>query len=92
MTAELKHLWDSLKAEAENRSGPRGPEFAARLDLAMTPIYELLKAFQRERDDQPFTSRAPCPVCDTGTVTYIYRAPLIGSMRCDFCEYVQWSL
>ncbi len=92
MTTELKQLWESLRAEAENRSGPLSPDFSVRLDAAMAPVYELLKAFQRERDHRPFTSHAPCPVCELGTVTYEYKAPLIGSMNCDACEYVKINL
>ncbi|KFC68876.1 hypothetical protein FG93_03498 [Bosea sp. LC85] len=53
-----------------------------RIDAAMAPVYELLRHFQRERDHQPFTSQAPCPICG-GTVTYQYRAPLVGGMKCD---------
>jgi hypothetical protein len=92
MTAELKKIWDELKIEAENRVGPPSMDFLNRLDAAREPERQLLKAFERERDHQPFTSSAPCPVCDIGTVTYKYRAPLIGNMKCDTCEYVKTNL
>ena len=92
MTAELKALWDGLKAEADKGTFPPSQDFCSRLDAAMEPVRMLLKAFEAERNYQPFTSRAPCPVCDTGTVTHIYKAPLVGSMKCDNCEYVKVNL
>jgi len=58
----------------------------------MAPTYELLRRFERERDNQPFTSQAPCPYCETGTVTYRYRAPLDGDMTCDTCDCASLNL
>jgi hypothetical protein len=92
MTSRRKEIWDGLKAEAENRSNPPGPEFLVRWDAAMEPVYGLLKAFESERNRQPFTASAPCPVCESGIVTYTYQAPLVGNMSCDTCEYVKLNL
>jgi hypothetical protein len=83
MTENLHALWDDLAAEL--KASPRSlqsPEVLQRLDALMAPVNELQMQFQRERDHQPFFSQAPCPIC-SGTVTYEYRAPLVGSMKCD---------
>lgn len=87
---DLKGLWDSLKAEG-SPSDPHDPKRLRRMDAAMAPVYELLRQFQRERDHQPFDSQAPCPLCG-GTVTYWYRSPLIGGMKCGTPECVALSL
>lgn len=89
MPDDLKALWDSLKAESSAPSDPL--ERLRRVDAAMAPVYELMKKFQRERDHQPFDSQAPCPVCG-GTVTYWYRTPLIGGIKCDTPECVALNL
>lgn len=84
MTENLKALWDGLAAELKASPGSlRRPEVLKRFDALMVPVNELQKQFQRERDHQPFVSQAPCPICGSGTVTYRYRAPLVGNMKCD---------
>lgn len=81
MTHDLREIWEKLHAEA---SSPVNPEHLQRLDVVIAVIGELQKTFERERGErQPFTSNAPCPICDIGTVAYCYRAPLVGHMRCD---------
>lgn len=83
MSENLKARWDSFAAEMKASPGSfQNPEVLQRFDALMAPVYELQKQFQRERDHQPFSSRARCPICG-GTVTYEYRAPLVGSMKCD---------
>jgi hypothetical protein len=92
MSENLKARWDSFAAEMKaSPDSWQNPEVVQRFDALMAPVYELLKQFQRERDHQPFVSQAPCPIC-SGTVTYQYRAPLIGSMKCDRPECIAWSL
>lgn len=90
MTA--KALYDSLKDELENRSGSMDSGLAERIEAALKPSYDLLRVFERERNEQPFRSQAPCPYCETGTVTYDYRAPLVGTMKCDACDCVSLNL
>lgn len=83
MSENLKALWDNLAAEVQASPGSlQNPEVLQRFDVLMAPVYELQRQFQRERDHQPFFSQALCPICG-GTVTYEYRAPLAGSMKCD---------
>ncbi|PZR85367.1 MAG: hypothetical protein DI537_30940 [Stutzerimonas stutzeri] len=83
MTENLKALWDGLGAELKaSPNSIHDPEVLKRLDAVMAPVNELMKQFQRERDHQPFSSQAPCPIC-SGTVRYQYHAPLVGSMKCD---------
>lgn len=92
MSENLKALWDNFAAEM--KASPEDmlrPEGQKRLDELMAPVYELLKHFQRERDHQPFSSQARCPICG-GTVTFEYRAPLVGSMTCDRPECVALNL
>ena len=92
MTGDAKALWDDLKAELKNASDHRDPGRAERIDAAMAPVYALLKAFENERNHQPFVSQAPCPICGSGTVTYQYRAPLVGSMKCETPECIALNL
>lgn len=92
MTTDAKALWDGLKAELSNRSGEPCPGFGERVEKAMAPAYDLIRAFERERDHQPFASQAPCPICGTGTVKYWRNAPLIGGMKCSTFECIALSL
>lgn len=92
MEIDWKAIWNKLKADLKDSSSPRTPEELARISAAMVPIYELQKAFETERNHQPFVSRAPCPICGIGTVTYTYRAPLIGEMKCDTSECIAINL
>lgn len=93
MTENLKALWDGLAAELKALPGSlQHPEVIKRFDTVMAPVYELQRKFQRERDHRPFVSQAPCPICGSGTVTYQYQAPLVGSMKCDTPECVTVSL
>lgn len=82
MSENLKALWDGLGAEIKAGASLANPELLKRFDALMAPVNELRKQFERERDHQRFVSQAPCPICG-GTVTYEYRAPLVGSMKCD---------
>ncbi|MHC2019423.1 hypothetical protein [Methylobacterium sp. CM6247] len=92
MTTDAKALWDDLKAELSNHSGEPHPGFGDRVEKAMAPAYDLIKAFERERDRQPFASQAPCPICGIGTVKYWRNAPLIGGMKCSTSECITLSL
>ncbi len=92
MSENLKALWDNFAADM--KAFPQDmlrPESQKRLDELMAPVYELLRQFEREREHQPFSSQARCPIC-SGTVTFEYRAPLVGSMKCDRPECVAWNL
>lgn len=92
MTENLKALWDAFAAEMKaSPEALQRPEVQKRFDALMAPVYELLKQFERERAHQRFDSQAPCPIC-SGTVTYQYRAPLIGSMKCEMPECVALNL
>ena len=82
MSEDLKALWDGLGSEIKAGASPANPEILKRLDTLMAPVNELRKQFERERAHQRFVSQAPCPIC-RGTVTYEYRAPFVGSMKCD---------
>lgn len=82
MSEDLKALWDSFASEIKAGASLTNPEMLKRFDVLMAPINELQKQFERERAHQRFVSQAPCPICG-GTVTYEYRAPLVGSMKCD---------
>jgi hypothetical protein len=81
MSDNLKALLDCL-SEINAGASLTNPEILKRFDALMAPINELRKQFERERAHQRFASQAPCPLC-SGTVTYEYRAPLVGSMKCD---------
>lgn len=92
MSEDLKALWDGLAAEL--KASPKAiqrPEVLKRFDELMVPVDALKKQFQRERDHQPFFSQAPCPICG-GTVRYEYRAPLVGSMKCDTPGCIKFNL
>ncbi len=82
MSEDLKTLWDGFASEIKAGGSLTNPEMLKRFDRLMTPLNELQKLFERERAHQRFVSQAPCPICG-GTVTYEYRAPLVGSMKCD---------
>lgn len=92
MTENPKALWDGFAAEMKaSPEALQRPEVQKRLDALMAPVYELQKRFEREHGHQPFVSQAPCPICG-GTVTYQYRAPLIGSMKCGTPKCVVLNL
>ncbi|MCW3060972.1 MAG: hypothetical protein JWQ02_2793 [Capsulimonas sp.] len=92
MDADWKTIWDKLKADLRTSPRPISPELLERIDAAMAPVNALLKAFNNERNRQPFVSQAPCPICRSGTVTYRYREPLIGSMKCDTPDCISHNL
>lgn len=82
MSEDLKALWDGFASEIKAGASLTNPEMLKRFDALMAPVNELQKQFERERAHQRFVSQSPCPICG-GTVTYEYRAPLVGSMKCD---------
>lgn len=82
MSEDMKALWDGFASEIKAGASLADPEMLKRFDALIVPVNELRKQFERERAHQRFVSQAPCPICG-GTVTYEYRAPLVGSMKCD---------
>jgi len=83
MSGNLKAIWDSLAVDMKNSPDAlKNPEIMQRFHKIEAAIGELHKQFENERHHTPFTSQAPCPFC-SGTVTYIYKAPLVGSMKCN---------
>jgi hypothetical protein len=89
MTSDPKASGTFLGPNKGTRAAGHDPE---RLDMIIAAIGALHKAFENERAHQPFVSKAPCPYCGSGTVTYRYQAPLIGSMRCDTPDCLSYSL